>query len=101
VREQVCARRLGAVRVRGKQHPTQVYELRHLGPPTPREAEAVEAGLDAFTARDFDQAERQFQSVLRLWTHDGPTRRYGEELTFLKLSPPGPEWDAASAGVVK
>ena len=41
VRAEVCGRRLGAVRVRGKQHPTQVYELRHLGPAMPQEAEAV------------------------------------------------------------
>jgi adenylate cyclase len=104
VRDEVCARRLGAVRVRGKQQPTQVYELRHLGPASPGEAEAVahfEAGVDAFTAREFEQAERHFQSVLRLWPHDGPTRRYVDEVAFLKLSPPGPEWDAASAGVVK
>jgi len=104
VRDEVCARRLGAVRVRGKQHPTQVYELRHLGPAAPAEAEAVahfEAGVDAFTARDFDLAERHFQSVLRFWPTDGPTKRYVEEVAFLKLSPPGPDWDAASAGVVK
>jgi adenylate cyclase len=104
VRAAVCGRRLGAVRVRGKQHPTQVYELRHLGPALPQEAEAVahfEAGVDAFFARDFEEAERHFQAVLRHWPADGPARRYLEEVAFLRLSPPGPDWDAASAGVVK
>lgn len=104
VQAEVCARRLGAVRVRGKQHPTQVYELRHLGPPTAAEADALahfEAGVKAFGARDFEQAERHFQAVLRLWPADGPTRRYLEEVAFLRLSPPGPDWDGASTGVVK
>ena len=104
VRGEVCARRLGSVRVRGKQQPTQVYELRHLGPATPAEAEAVahfEAGVDAFSAREFEQAERHFLAVQRHWPQDGPTRRYLDEVAFLRLSPPGPDWDAASAGVVK
>jgi len=104
VRGAVCARRLGSVKVRGKQHSTQVYELRHLGAATPAEAEAVarfEAGVDAFSAKDFERAEQHFQAVLRLWPKDGPARRYLDEVAFLKLSPPGPEWDAASAGVVK
>jgi adenylate cyclase len=104
VRGEVCARRLGSVRVRGKQRPTQVYELRHLGPATPGEAEAVahfEVGVDAFSARDFEQAERHFRAVQRLWPEDAPSRRYLDELAYLRLSPPGPEWDAASAGVVK
>jgi adenylate cyclase len=104
VRTEVCARRLGAVRVRGKQRPTQVYELRHLGLATPAEAEAVahfEAGVDAFSAREFEKAERHFEAVRRAWPEDGPSRRYLDEVAFLRLSPPGPEWDAASAGVVK
>jgi adenylate cyclase len=104
VRAEVCARRLGSVRVRGKQKPTEVYELRHLGLPTPAEAEAVahfEAGVDAFGARDFEQAELHFQAVLKAWPEDGPSRRYLDEVAFLRLSPPGPDWDAASAGVVK
>jgi adenylate cyclase len=104
VRAEVCGRRLGAVRVRGKQQPTRVYELRHLGPAMPQEAEVVahfEAGVDAFSARDFEKAETRFQAVLRHWPADGPTRRYLEEVAFLRLSPPGPDWDAASAGVVK
>jgi len=104
VRTEVCARRLGAVRVRGKQRPTQVYELRHLGLAMPAEAEAVahfEAGVDAFSAREFEKAERHFEAVRRAWPEDGPSRRYLDEVAFLRLSPPGPDWDAASAGVVK
>jgi adenylate cyclase len=104
VQAEVCARRLGAVRVRGKQRPTQVYELRHLGPPAAAEADALalfEAGVEAFGTRDFAQAEGHFQAVLRHWPEDGPTRRYLEEVAFLRLSPPGPDWDGASTGVVK
>ena len=104
VRDEVCARRLGAVRVRGKQKPTQVYELRHLGPPTPTEAQAVahfEAGVEAFSAKEFEQAERHFQALLRIWPEDGPARRYLDEVAFLRLSPPGADWDGASTGVVK
>ena len=87
-----------------KQRPTQVYELRHLGPATPEEADAVghfKAGVDAFSAREFEQAGRHFQAALRHWPEDGPTGRYLEEVAFLRLSPPGPDWDGASTGVVK
>jgi hypothetical protein len=57
--------------------------------------------VDAFGARDFEQAELHFQAVLKAWPEDGPSRRYLDEVAFLRLSPPGPDWDAASAGVVK
>jgi adenylate cyclase len=100
----VCARRLGAVRVRGKHKPTRVYELRHLGAAAGEEAEAIrrfEVGVDAFSARRFEEAERDFEAVLRFWPADGPTRKYLDEVAFLRLSPPGPEWDATSAGGVK
>ena len=104
VRGEVCARRLGAVRVRGKHRQTRVYELRHLGAAQTEEAAVIaqfEAGVDAFAARRFEEAEAAFQEVLRQWPSDAATRRYLDEVTFLRLSPPGPEWDAASAGVVK
>ncbi len=104
VRGEVCARRLGSIKVRGKKHPTQVYELRHLGPPTPAEVEPVarfEAGVDAFSAKNFEEAERHFQEVIRLWPKDGPARRYLDEVAYLRQSPPGPDWDAASGGVVR
>jgi len=104
VRSEVCARRLGAIRVRGKQRPTRVYELRHLGPPAAEEAQVVgrfESGVDAFGARAFGDAQSAFEEVLRHWPADAAARRYLDEVVLLRRSPPGPEWDAASAGVEK
>ncbi|MBF5041391.1 adenylate/guanylate cyclase domain-containing protein [Aggregicoccus sp. 17bor-14] len=96
VREQVVARRLGAVRVKGKRRPVRIYELRALGQAQGADAEALgafEAGVDHFEAQAFDEAQGAFERVLQLWPEDAPSRRYLAELEALKAQPPGPGWD--------
>jgi adenylate cyclase len=96
VRPHVTARRLGVVRVKGKHKPTNIYELRALGAPTGKDAEAVEAfegGVECFLTRDFATSEAWFRRVLELWPGDGPTLRYLEEINVLKWNRPGPDWD--------
>jgi adenylate cyclase len=92
----VTSRRLGVVRVKGKQAVTNIYELRAMGAPTGKDAQAVEAfeaGVACFISRDFGGAESHFRRVLTLWPDDGPTLRYLEELNVLRWNRPGPEWD--------
>jgi adenylate cyclase len=103
-RGQVSARRLGVVRVKGKQAPTDVYELRALGVPVGPDAEAIqafEAGVARFLARDFAGAESHFRRVLSLWPGDGPSLRYLEEINTLKWNRPGPEWDGVFTATTK
>ncbi|MBL8951409.1 MAG: adenylate/guanylate cyclase domain-containing protein [Myxococcaceae bacterium] len=96
VKDHVVTRRLGAVRVKGKRKPVKIYELRGIGQPAGREAEAIaafEKGLDDYTAQSWDAAEASFKKVLELWPDDAPSRRYLEELVQLRQYPPGPGWD--------
>ena len=59
VQGRVTSRRLGVVRVKGKQAVTDVYELRAMGPPSGQDAQAVEAfeaGVECFIDRELDFA---------------------------------------------
>jgi adenylate cyclase len=103
-RGQVSARRLGVVRVKGKQAPTDVYELRALGAPVGPDAQAIEAfeaGVERFLAQNFSGAEVYFRRVLTLWPGDGPSLRYLEEINTLKWNRPGPDWDGVFTATTK
>jgi adenylate cyclase len=100
----VTARRLGVVRVKGKQKPTDLYELRAMGAPTGKDAEAVQAfeqGVECFVTRDFATAEAWFRRVAELWPGDRPSLRYLEEINVLKWNRPGPEWDGVFTATTK
>jgi adenylate cyclase len=103
-RGQVSARRLGVVRVKGKQAPTDVYELRALGAPVGPDSQAIEAfeaGVERFLAQNFAGAEIYFRRVLTLWPDDGPSLRYLEEINTLKWNRPGPDWDGVFTATTK
>ncbi len=104
VQGKVAARRLGAVRVKGKRKPVRIYELRGIGLPEGVEAEAIaafEAGLEAYTEQRFVEAEGHFRRALALWPEDAPCRRYLEEIEVLKVQPPGPGWDGVYTATTK
>jgi adenylate cyclase len=101
---QVTARRLGVVRVKGKHEHTNVYELRAMGAPVGKDAQAIqtfEAGVERFLARDFSGAETHFRHVLTLWPEDAPSQRYLEEINTLKWNRPGPDWDGVFTATTK
>jgi adenylate cyclase len=104
VREHVVARRLGAVRVKGKLQPSALYELRALGTATGADADAIrlfEEGVDRFTARDWDAAEACFLRTLEVWKDDVPSRRYQQAAAAFRLRPPGPDWDGVFTATTK
>ncbi|MBI3181307.1 MAG: adenylate/guanylate cyclase domain-containing protein [Myxococcales bacterium] len=104
VKEQVIARRLGSVRVKGKRKPVRIYELRGLGQPTGQDSEAIghfEAGLEAYAAQRFDEAAEHFRKTSELWPADPPSRRYLDEIPYLKEHPPGPGWDGVFTATTK
>ena len=54
-----------------------------------------EAGLAAYRARDWDQAERLFKDVLARWPNDGPSALYLHDLEDKRAHPPEEGWDGA------
>ncbi|MGQ0504437.1 MAG: CHASE2 domain-containing protein [Myxococcaceae bacterium] len=104
VKDDVSARRLGAVRVKGKNKPVGIYELRGVGKPTGPELEAIttfEQAVDAYVAQDFVIAHTLFTRVLELWPEDGPSARYVAQVAKLRVSPPGPGWDGVYTATTK
>jgi adenylate cyclase len=104
VQGQVVARRLGAVRVKGKRRPVRIYELRGLGQAQGTEAEAIrlfEEAVELFTLQNFTGCRERLQQVLQLWPGDAPSRRYLLELEALERTPPGPGWDGVYTATTK
>jgi adenylate cyclase len=104
VKEHVIARRLGAVRVKGKQEPGALYELRAMGRATGTDAEAIrlfEEGVDRFISRDWETAQVLFRRTLELWPEDVPSRRYAEAAAAYRMLPPGPDWDGVFTATTK
>jgi adenylate cyclase len=103
-KDHVVARRLGAVRVKGKRKPVRIYELRGLGQAQGADLEAIsafEAAVDAFAERRWDEAERGFRRVLELWADDPPSRRYLEEIQQFRTQPPPEQWDGVYTATTK
>ncbi|MFL5319310.1 MAG: adenylate/guanylate cyclase domain-containing protein, partial [Myxococcaceae bacterium] len=104
VQTDVVARRLGAVRVKGKRKPVRIYELRRMGQAEGPEAEAVksfEAAVDAYAERKWNDAEDLFNKVLSIWEGDAPSRRYLDEIAIFRETPPGPGWDGVYTATSK
>jgi adenylate cyclase len=98
------ARRLGAVRVKGKRKPVRIYELRGLEPAQGKEAETIgrfESAVDAYTAAKFDEAAEGFRSVLSVWPTDAPSKRYLAEIEVFKTEPPAQGWDGVYTATTK
>lgn len=104
VQTDVVARRLGAVRVKGKRKPVRIYELRRMGQPEGVEKEAIQAfeqAVDAYAERKWDEAETLFNAVLKAWPGDAPSQRYLEEIAVFRETPPGPRWDGVYTATTK
>jgi adenylate cyclase len=100
----VTARRLGAVRVKGKRKPVRIYELRAMGIPDAAEAACFrifEAGVDAFAEQRFDEARAHFEQVLEQWPDDAAAMRYLESSLSLLNAPPGADWDGVETATSK
>ncbi len=94
----LITRRVGRVRVVGREEPVTVHELLGLsGELTQPDAGAIETferALDAYYARDFEEAGRGFEEVQRLRRgKDGPSGLYLTLIARLRAEPPPDEWD--------
>jgi adenylate cyclase len=97
--DQFITRRLGRFVFKGKSHPVDVRELlprRALS----RELQAVTdrifaTGLEAFTRRDWGEAEKAFGQVLKIDENDGPARFYIKLCQRFRQAPPPDNWDGS------
>lgn len=89
-------RELDAVRVKGKQEPVVIYELRGYGPLDAQAGTMLNRfheGLAAYQQRQWQQAMTHFQDVLRLDASDEPAKLYLERCETYQQSPPPDDWD--------
>jgi len=96
-RDDIEAREVDRIRVKGKHDPVVVYELLGCkGELTAQQQQVVKAfctGLEAYKQRDFTTAKRCFEEALQLDPHDGPSSEYRRRTEEYLLSPPPLDWD--------
>ncbi len=97
VRKKAVVRELDRVRVKGKNKPVRIYELRGMEPVAQIEQDliidAYTAGLNYYKELKWYQALKEFKRVLRYFPTDGPTRVYIKRcVDFMEKSPPR-NWD--------
>jgi adenylate cyclase len=98
VREQVVARQLDLVRVKGKLEPVRIFELLGLGPASAADAAFLEAfgwGYGAWLAQRWDEAMAHFREADRLRGGDECSQLYLARCERMRREPPGPDWDGA------
>jgi adenylate cyclase len=97
IKDQVLARRVDKVAVKGKSEPVVVYEILGLegqvGPKDRKLAADYEAAFDAYLKRDFDTAIGACESLRAAWPEDGPCAALIERSKHMKSHTPGPDWN--------
>ncbi len=90
-------RELDLVRVKGKSKPVKIYELRDMNPLPGIEQDLLvdtyTRGLELYKQRQWPRALKEFQSILRYFPSDGPTRLYIQRCFDFIASPPPTNWD--------
>jgi adenylate cyclase len=96
-KDDIEAREVDRIRVKGKHEPVVVYELLgRKGDLTPQKQQVVKAfevGLAAYKQCDFVTAKRCFEEALHLDPGDGPSQEYVRRVEEYRESPPPPDWD--------
>jgi adenylate cyclase len=91
-------RSIDVIRAKGKQQPTEIFELLdyHTDESFPRLAEVLElfaAGIASYRARDWRRALGHFAAVLRIAPQDGPSWVYTDRCLYYRDNPPPEHWD--------
>jgi adenylate cyclase len=96
-RNDIEAREVDVIRVKGKQEAVVIYELlERKGALSPQKRQLVEvflAGLAAYKQRDFATAKCRFEAALCLDATDSPSQEYCRRSQEFLESPPPPDWD--------
>ncbi len=95
--QDIEAREVDRMRVKGKKEPVVVFELLArrggLAAEQHRVINTYLEGLEAYKHRDFKTAAAQFEAALSLDPRDGPSRVYLERAKEYLVAPPPPDWD--------
>jgi adenylate cyclase len=87
-------RELDLIQVKGRAEPVPIYTIETRAVEGARvEARALFArALQAYRARDFEGAARDFDAALKLDPDDGPAETLAERAREFMLTPPPPDW---------
>jgi adenylate cyclase len=93
----VEARPLDFLRLKGKVQPVQVFELvarkGQLRETQKKGFALYEEALAFYRSRDFHKANAAFRKVLEVLPNDGPSTLYIERTDVYMVSPPAQDWD--------
>ncbi|MBD3307103.1 CHASE2 domain-containing protein [candidate division KSB3 bacterium] len=94
--EPFIVRELDSVRVKGKEEPITIYELRGYGvcdEPTTRLLHVFSEGLAAYKSQQWEHAITAFKQVLQMQPDDAPAALYITRCEEYTRNPPPADWD--------
>jgi adenylate cyclase len=95
-------RELDLIRVKGKSQPVTIYELigrqhetTEYGPPEDlqKRLEHFRKARELYIQRQWEQAQRAFETILATWDGDGPSRTYWKRCQEYLFDEPPSAWD--------
>jgi adenylate cyclase len=104
VKDQVVARELDSVAVKGKDRPVRIFELIAIGKPSaafeaangPQLIKAYEAALGLYRTGHFEEARAAFRKIETAWPNDGATRHMIPRTEEMLGKPVPEDWDGVS-----
>jgi adenylate cyclase len=98
LKSRAVLRRLDLIQVKGKTHPTLVYEslAHHTATTFPKLSQliaAYEMGLDSYHRRDWQGALSHFGEALELSPKDRPSRILVDRCRYYSVNPPPDDWN--------
>jgi adenylate cyclase len=104
VKDQVVARELDSVAVKGKDKPVRIYELIAVGNPPdafvaasgPQRIAAYEAALALYRQGKFTEAQASLRLIEATWPGDGGVAYLTERVAEMLGQPPPVDWDGVS-----
>jgi adenylate cyclase len=96
VKDQVVARELDLIQVKGKTQPVKVYELLGLAAEAPQFSDLInrfEKGLEAYRSGQWSITIEVLQELVRNYPEDGPSHVFIERCHNLLAEPPEGSWD--------
>lgn len=96
VKHRLATREVDVIRVKGKGHPTRIFEVLGSEPLTVLQARLTQRfaeGLQAYRACQWRTAIDLFQQALQEVPHDQPSQLYIQRCKEFQTTPPPPDWD--------
>jgi len=96
VKDRLATRELDIIRVKGKDHPTRIFEVLGMSPLTPLQARLVQRfaeGLQVYRAQRWEEAITLLQEALQEVPGDPPSQLYIQRCKEFLATPPPANWD--------